>query len=328
MALTPSREAYITCALTGAGDTTGRSDKVPVTPAQIAEAGIEAARAGAAILHVHVRDPETGQPARDPALYREVVERVRDSDVDAVLNLTAGMGGDLTLGPADRPLPPSQAGTDLASAEERLAHVADLLPEICTLDCGTMNFGEGDYIMTNTPAMLAAMAKRVQALGVRPEIEIFDTGHLVLAKSLVQQGLIDEPAMVQLCMGIPWGAPDDIGTLMSMVNNLPAGWTFSAFSLGRNQLPMSRWRCSPAAISGSGWKTISGLSRACSRPTRIWWSGRSASQKTWACGCSAPRRCARSLRCASAERSGVAGALTGAVWRAAAPGRDATVRLS
>ncbi|MCY3829140.1 MAG: 3-keto-5-aminohexanoate cleavage protein [Rhodospirillaceae bacterium] len=237
MALSPSRDAFITCALTGAGDTTGRSDKVPVTPAQIAEAGIEAARAGAAILHVHVRDPETGAPARDPALYREVVERVRGSGVDAVLNLTAGMGGDLTLGPADRPLPPSPEGTDMAGAEERLAHVAELLPEICTLDCGTMNFGEGDYIMTNTPAMLAAMAKRVQALGVRPEIEVFDTGHLVLAKWLAGQGLIDDPVMVQLCMGIPWGAPDDIGTLMSMVNNLPEGWTFSAFSLGRNQLP-------------------------------------------------------------------------------------------
>jgi len=237
MALSPSREAFITCALTGAGDTTGRSDKVPVTPAQIAESGIEAARAGAAILHVHVRDPETGAPARDPALYREVVERVRASGVDVVLNLTAGMGGDLTLGPADRPLPPSEAGTDMAGAGERLAHVSELLPEICTLDCGTMNFGEGDYIMTNTPAMLAEMAKRVQALGVRPEIEIFDTGHLVLAKWLAGQGLIDDPVMVQLCMGIPWGAPDDIGTLMSMVNNLPDGWTFSAFSLGRNQLP-------------------------------------------------------------------------------------------
>ncbi len=237
MALSPSREAFITCALTGAGDTTGRSDKVPVTPAEIAESGIEAARAGAAILHVHVRDPETGAPARDPALYREVVERVRDSGVDVVLNLTAGMGGDLTLGPADRPLPPSLEGTDMAGAAERLAHVTELLPEICTLDCGTMNFGEGDYIMTNTPAMLAAMAKRVQALGVRPEIEVFDTGHLVLAKWLAGQGLIDEPVMVQLCMGIPWGAPDDIGTLMSMVNNLPEGWTFSAFSLGRNQLP-------------------------------------------------------------------------------------------
>ena len=237
MSLTPSREAFITCALTGAGDTTGRSDKVPVTPAQIAESGSEAARAGAAILHVHVRDPETGAPARDPALYREVVERIRASGVDVVLNLTAGMGGDLTLGPADRPLPPSEAGTDMAGAGERLAHVSELLPEICTLDCGTMNFGEGDYIMTNTPAMLAEMAKRVQALGVRPEIEIFDTGHLVLAKWLAGQGLIDDPVMVQLCMGIPWGAPDDIGTLMSMVNNLPDGWTFSAFSLGRNQLP-------------------------------------------------------------------------------------------
>ena len=237
MALSPSRDAFITCALTGAGDTTGRSDKVPVTPAEIAESGIEAAKAGAAVLHVHVRDPETGAPARDPALYREVVERVRDSGVDVVLNLTAGMGGDLTLGPADRPLPPSDAGTDMAGAEERLAHVTELLPEICTLDCGTMNFGEGDYIMTNTPAMLAAMAKRVQALGVRPEIEVFDTGHLVLAKWLAGHGLIDDPVMVQLCMGIPWGAPDDIGTLMSMVNNLPEGWTFSAFSLGRNQLP-------------------------------------------------------------------------------------------
>ena len=237
MALNPSREAFITCALTGAGDTTGRSDRVPVTPAEIAEAGIEAARAGAAVIHVHVRDPETGQPARDPALYREVVERVRESDTDVVLNLTAGMGGDLTLGPSDRPLPPSQAGTDMAGAGERLAHVAELLPEICTLDCGTMNFGEGDYIMTNTPAMLADMARRVQALGVRPEIEVFDTGHLVFAKWLAGQGLIDEPVMVQFCMGVPWGAPDDIGTLMSLVNNLPAGWTFSAFSLGRNQLP-------------------------------------------------------------------------------------------
>lgn len=237
MALNPGREAFITCALTGAGDTTGRSDRVPVTPAEIAEAGIEAARAGAAVIHVHVRDPETGRPARDPALYREVVERVRESDTDVVLNLTAGMGGDLTLGPSDRPLPPSQAGTDMAGAGERLAHVAELLPEICTLDCGTMNFGEGDYIMTNTPAMLADMAKRVQALGVRPEIEVFDTGHLVFAKWLAEQGLIDEPVMVQFCMGVPWGAPDDIGTLMSLVNNLPAGWTFSAFSLGRNQLP-------------------------------------------------------------------------------------------
>ena len=210
---------------------------MPVTPEQIADAAIEAAKAGAAVAHIHVRDPRTGKGARSIELYREVVERIRDSGVDVVINLTAGMGGDLTLGSVEAPLPPSRAGTDMAGATERLAHVADLLPEICTLDCGTMNFGEGDYVMTNTPAMLKAMARQITALGVRPEIEIFDTGHLVLAKWLVEQKLIEDPVLVQLCMGIPWGAPDDIGTLSALVNNLPSGWIFSAFSIGRNQLP-------------------------------------------------------------------------------------------
>jgi uncharacterized protein (DUF849 family) len=232
-----NREVFITCAVTGAGDTSGRSAHVPVTPAEIADASIEAARAGAAVAHIHVRDPETGKGARDPKLYREVVERIRASGVDVVINLTAGMGGDLVLGSPEAPLPPSQAGTDMVGATERLAHVAELLPEICTLDCGTMNFGEGDYVMTNTPAMLKAMAGQIQALGVRPEIEVFDTGHLVLAKWLVEQGLIEDPVLVQLCMGIPWGAPDDIATLQAIVANLPENWMFSAFSIGRNQLP-------------------------------------------------------------------------------------------
>ena len=237
MSLKPSRDVFITCAITGAGDTVGRSDKVPVTPAQIADAVVEAARAGAAIAHVHVRDPNTGQPAREKKLYSQVVERVRASKVDVVLNLTAGMGGDLVLGDPDHPLPLVAASTDLASAEERLAHVRELTPEICTLDCGSMNFGEGDYVMTNTPAMLKAMAAIVQQLKVRPEIEVFDTGQLLLAKWLHAQGVIDEPVMVQLCMGVPWGAPDDIPTFMSMVNNLPTGWVFSTFSISRNQLP-------------------------------------------------------------------------------------------
>ena len=236
MPLTPNREVFITCAVTGAGDTAGRSDKVPVAPAEIAAAAVEAARAGAAVAHIHVRDPETGTGARDPKLYREVVERIRDARVDMVLNLTAGMGGDLVLGSAEAPLPPG-AGTDMAGASERLVHVAELRPEICTLDCGTMNFGEGDYVMTNTPAMLKAMARQIRALGVRPEIEVFDTGHLLLAQWLKAQGVIDDPVMLQLCMGIPWGAPDDIGTLKAIVDNVPAGWTFSAFSIGRNQLP-------------------------------------------------------------------------------------------
>ncbi|MEH6721113.1 MAG: 3-keto-5-aminohexanoate cleavage protein [Aurantimonas endophytica] len=237
MPLQPNREVFITCAVTGAGDTTGRSDKVPVTPAEIAASAVEAARAGAAVAHIHVRNPETGKPSRDPALYRDVVERVAASGVDVVLNLTAGMGGDLVLGSAEQPLPLSVEGTDMVGAEERLVHIAGLRPEICTLDCGSMNFGEGDYVMTNTPAMLKAMAVRIRELGVRPEIEVFDSGHLVLAKWLKSQGLIDDPVMLQLCMGIPWGAPDDIQTLMAMVANLPPDWTFSAFSIGRNQLP-------------------------------------------------------------------------------------------
>jgi uncharacterized protein (DUF849 family) len=230
-------EVFITCAVTGVGATTGRSELVPVTPPQIADAALEAARAGAAIVHIHVRDPGTGGPSRDPALYRDVVERIRSSDVDVVLNLTAGMGGDLVLGGIESPLPPSSQGTDMAGASERLAHVAELLPDVCTLDCGTMNFAEGDYVMTNTPSMLREMARQIQTLGVRPEIEVFDTGHLVFAKKLIAEGLVDEPAMLQLCMGIPYGAPDDPGTLLALVNQLPADCVFTAFAIGRMQLP-------------------------------------------------------------------------------------------
>jgi uncharacterized protein (DUF849 family) len=231
-------EVFITCAVTGVGDTTGRSDRVPVTPAQIADAALEAAQAGAAVAHIHVRDPATGKGARDPALYREVVERVRAADVDVVLNLTAGMGGDLVLGGDEAPLPFDEAGTDLVGATERLEHVAQLLPEICTLDFGSMNFAAGgDYVLVNSPGMLRAMARLVQELGVRPELEVFDTGQLVLVKELIAEGLIDEPWLIQLCAGIPYGAPDDPLTLLAMVRELPPGAIFSTFSIGRMQLP-------------------------------------------------------------------------------------------
>ena len=227
---------FITCAVTGSGNTVDKSDKVPVTPEQIAAECIAAAKAGAAIVHIHVRDPITGMGSRDVALYTEVVDRVRSADVDVVLNLTSGMGGDLTLGSAERPLPLAEVGTDMVGATERLEHIAALRPEICTLDCGTMNFGEGDYIMTNSTAMLRAMSRQISDLGVRAEIEAFDTGHLWQAKSLVDEGLIAGPVMVQLCMGVPWGAPPDINTFMAMVNNVPDDWTWSAFSLGRRQM--------------------------------------------------------------------------------------------
>ena len=230
-------EVFITCAVTGSGETVDKHPAIPVTPEEIANAAIEAARAGAAIAHIHVRDPKTGRGARDPGLYREVVERIRASDVDVVINLTAGMGGDLVFGQGEQPFPLDAAGTDMVGPLERLIHVEELLPEICTLDCGTMNFSAGDYVMTNTPSMLRTMAARVQELGVRPELEVFDTGHLVFVKQLLKEGLLDDPVMIQLCMGIPYGAPDDPLTLMAMVNQLPADSTFSAFSLGRHQLP-------------------------------------------------------------------------------------------
>ena len=198
MTLAMNREVFITCAVTGSGDTTGKSDKVPVTPAQIADSAIEAACAGAAVVHCHVRDPETGKPSRDPGLFREVTDRIRESETDVVLNLTAGMGGDLVLGGVETPLPPDAAGTDMAGATERLAHVADCRPEICTLDCGTMNFGHGDYIMTNSTAMLVEMAKQMQAIGVKPEIEAFDTGHLWFAKYLAEQGHIDSLSLIHI----------------------------------------------------------------------------------------------------------------------------------
>ena len=236
MPLAMNRDVFITCAVTGSGDTAGKSPHVPRSPKEIAESAIDAAKAGAAVVHCHVRDPETGAPSRRNDLYREVTERIRDAEVDVVLNLTAGMGGDMIFGNTEQPLPLNPNGTDMVGATERVSHVAECLPEICTLDCGTMNFSLGDYVMTNTPSMLRAMGKMMTDLGVRPEIEAFDTGHLWFAKQLVEEGIIEDPVLIQLCMGIPWGAPDDLNTFMAMVNNVPSSWTFSAFSIGRNAM--------------------------------------------------------------------------------------------
>ncbi|MEK0162809.1 MULTISPECIES: 3-keto-5-aminohexanoate cleavage protein [unclassified Phaeobacter] len=236
MPLNMAKNVFITCAVTGSGSTQDRSPHVPRSPQAIADSAIAAAKAGAAIVHCHVRDPETGAPSRRLDLYREVTERIRDADVDVVLNLTAGMGGDMVFGDTENPLPLSEAGTDMIGATARMAHVAECLPEICTLDCGTMNFAEADYVMTNTPGMLRAMGQMMTDLGVKPEIEAFDTGHLWFAKELVKEGVLNSPALVQLCMGVPWGAPNDLNTFMAMVNNVPGDWDWSAFSLGRDQM--------------------------------------------------------------------------------------------
>lgn len=237
MPLEMNKEVFITCAVTGSGGTQDRSPHVPRSPKQIADSAIAAAKAGAAVVHCHVRDPETGAPSRDLGLYREVTDRIRDADVDAVLNLTAGMGGDMVFGDVEKPLPVNAAATDMVGASERMAHIVECLPEICTLDCGTMNFAEADYVMTNTPGMLRTMGQMMTDLGVKPEIEAFDTGHLWFAKQLVSEGILASPAMVQLCMGVPWGAPTDLNTFMAMVNNVPSDWTWSAFALGREEMP-------------------------------------------------------------------------------------------
>ncbi len=230
-------ESFITCPLTGAGDTVSKSEKVPVTPKQIAAAAIEAAKAGAAIVHCHVREPETGKWSRDPELYKEVVDRIRSSETDVVINLTVGMGGDVVFGPGESPLSLDPVDTDMVGPLERLKHIEELLPEICSLDCGSMNFFDGNYVMVNTPLMLRALARRVQELGVKPELEVFDTGHLVFVKKLISEGLIDDPCMIQLCTGIPFGAPADPLAFMAMVHQLPPGAIFSGFAIGRNSLP-------------------------------------------------------------------------------------------
>ncbi|MBJ38136.1 MAG: NADPH dependent quinone reductase [Gammaproteobacteria bacterium] len=236
MPLAPNRKAFITCAVTGAGATQDKSPHVPRSPEQIAASAITAAEAGAAVVHCHVRDLETGAGSRDPQLYRELTERIRDARTDVPLNLTTGMGGDLYLGPVERPLPPGN-GTDMAGATERIEAIAGCRREIATLDCGTMNFAESDYVTTNTPGMLRAMGGMLAELDIQAEVEAFDTGHLWYARQLIEDGILPSPVLVQLCMGVPWGAPDDLNTFLAMVNNVPQGWHWSAFSLGQNQLP-------------------------------------------------------------------------------------------
>ncbi|NRF72309.1 3-keto-5-aminohexanoate cleavage protein [Aquincola sp. S2] len=232
-----NNEVIVTCAVTGAGDTVGKHPAIPVTPRQIADAAIEAAKAGATVVHCHVRDPHTGKGSRDPALYRALVDHIRSSGVDVIINLTAGMGGDLQVGAGESPLAFGE-GTDLVGGLTRLLHVEELRPEICTLDCGTLNFGDGDFIYVSTPNQLRAGAQRIRELGVKPELEVFDTGHLWFAKQLLAEGLLDAPPLFQLCLGIPWGAPADTTTMKAMVDSLPPGAIWAGFGIGRMQMPM------------------------------------------------------------------------------------------
>lgn len=231
-----NREIYITCAVTGGGDTTGRSPHVPVTPQQIAASALEAHAAGAAIVHLHVRDPKTGQGSRDPGLFRELVSIIRDSRSDVIVNLTGGMGGELLFGQPDAPLPPA-AGSDFVGPDERAIHIAELRPEIGSLDTGSLNFDEALY--ATTPNWLRKMCATYKAAGVKPEIEVFELGHIELAKQLIKEGLIDQAPIFQLCLGIKYGAPATPEAMMAMRNALPPGAIWAAFGLGQSQIPMA-----------------------------------------------------------------------------------------
>ena len=232
-----NNEVIVTCAVTGAGDTLGKHPEVPVTPEQISNAAIAAAKAGASVAHIHVRDPETGLGSRDVNLFKEVVERIRDSKTDVVINLTAGMGGDWVPSEENPSMP--GPGTDMIGPEERLAHVKEIHPEICSLDCGTMNFGNGNEIYISPPGYLREMASMIQEWGVKPELEVFELGQIRFAKQMIKEGLINEPPMFQICLGIPWGAEQTVDSMKVMKDELPTNASWASFGIGRMQMPMA-----------------------------------------------------------------------------------------
>ena len=250
---TMNSNVFITCAITGDDTKLTKSPHCPVTPEQIAQAAIDAARAGAAVVHIHVRDPESGIFSMETRHYREVVKRIRESKIDVIVNLTCGMGGYICIG--DQGLTNTPApGTDFVSQEERMRHVIDLChegkyrPDIATLDCGTLNFGDGNRAYISTPDYLRKGAAILRDLGVRPELEVFDTGNLSFVKQLIKEDLLKAPTLIQLCTGIPYGVPADVGHLLAMVNALPAECVWSSFAISRMQMP---WVAQAVLLGGN-----------------------------------------------------------------------------
>jgi len=250
---TMNTNVFITCAITGDDTKLTKSPHCPVTPEQIAQAAIDAARAGAAIVHIHVRDPESGIFSMETRHYREVVKRIRESKVDVIVNLTCGMGGYICIGDQGLTNTPA-AGTDFVSQEQRMRHVIDLCheglyrPDIATLDCGTLNFGDGNRAYISTPDYLRKGAGILRDLGVKPELEVFDTGNLWFVKQLLKEGLLSAPALIQLCTGIAYGVPADVGHLLAMANSLPPDCIWSSFAISRMQMP---WVAQSVLLGGN-----------------------------------------------------------------------------
>ena len=226
-----SNEVILTCAVTGGHNNQAKHPDYPITPEQIANNCIDAGKAGAAIAHIHVRDPETGMRSGDPALFREVFQRIKDSGSDILVNMTTSEGARFVPGPDDAGV--GGPGTTLVQPLERLRHIEELRPDICTLDVGTFNFGE--VIFVNTPEHLRIMAKRIKELGVKPELEVFEPGHIMFARRLMDEGLLDKPTMFQLCLGIPHAAPATPEILSVMKGLLPEDANWSAFGISRHE---------------------------------------------------------------------------------------------
>ncbi len=230
-----NNKVFISCAVTGSGDTAKKHPDLPKTPKEIAKAALEAAKAGAAIAHIHVREND-GKPSRRLELYKEVVDRIRSSNTDIILNLTTGMGGDLDIGTGSNPLDFGPL-TDFTNIMERIANAEHLLPEICTLDCGTLNFGDKSLIVVNTPADLRKAAKKLKEIGVKPEVEAFDLGNMWFGSQLYKEGLLSDPPMFQICLGIPWGAPATPLAMQAMINIMPKEAIWSGFAISKNEMP-------------------------------------------------------------------------------------------
>ena len=230
-----NNKVFVSCAVTGSGDTAKKHPGLPITPKEIANAAIESAKAGAAIAHIHVREND-GKPSRRLELYKEVVDRIRSSETDIILNLTTGMGGDLDIGQGKNPLEFGPL-TDMANVSERISNAEQFLPEICTLDCGSLNFGDSSLIVVNTPNDLRKAAKKLKEIGVKPEIEAFDTGNMWFGSQLYKEGLLSNPPMFQLCLGIPWGAPASPLVMKAMIDIMPKEAIWSGFAISKNQMP-------------------------------------------------------------------------------------------
>jgi uncharacterized protein (DUF849 family) len=224
----------ISCAVTGSSDTPGRNPAVPVTPAEIAQSSIDAAKAGAAIVHIHVRDLKTTKPSMDGALYREVVDRIRSSGTDVLINLTTGPGARFVHDDND----PSQPGAEstLRGPQDRVRHVVELKPDLCSLDMGSLNMG--DRVFINTPSHLQAMARAIKDAGVTPELEVFEAGHLLLAKHFIEKGYVEPPGVFQICLGISWGQPATPEAMSYLRSLLPANASWFAFGVSQHQFPM------------------------------------------------------------------------------------------